>query len=955
MKKEQVVLIVEDEFINRKILTNLLSSNYKIIEAANGSEAWNIITKEYENISAVILDLIMPIMDGYQLLNKIQSSSFNDLPVIVTTGDSDKGAEQKALEIGAWDFITKPYDARVLATRLKNAIARSQISMYEKMQNILEHDKLTGLYNREKMFECTRQMIDEHSEYQFIFIRIDIDRFALFNTSFGEQEGNKLLTFLGGSVAKTAENYGFCTYGRMNADVFCACFLYNGNQESIIADIDELQKCLTAYRSDYRLESSTGVCIIDDLSLSIDEYYFRASLAAQKCKHRIESHIAFYDSSTGKKIATEINITNDMQTALDQKQFVVYLQPKVNLTTESICGAEALVRWIHPKKGLISPGEFIPIFESNGFISKVDYYVWEETCRMLRDWQQAGKKPFPISVNISRISLYNPKLTSLMTNLVNKYQISPSLLQLEVTESAYMSNPKLMEATINSLHESGFTILMDDFGSGYSSLNTLKTITVDILKIDMKFLPVKDEIERGEIILTSVIKMASWLGMGVIVEGVETRQQRDFLEGVGCDCIQGYFYSKPIPVAEYEEKYINERDYESDSVEDKNKRNIIAPHHNVTVLIIDGSKADSNLLSEKLKNLYHVHISENAEEGLIYLKKNVNKIRLIMIDNVMPGMSGLDFIKYCHHDNTLSAIPIIMITSHDSVDIQLEAFKSGAYDYISKPFVEEVVIARIKHVMEVCCHTSIFDSVEQEYKKKTEIDTDTGLLNKHSFWRLGTQLMSTFPGDNEALMVIDIDDYNGFIQKFGTEKAKELLFCISDSMTNSFRKTDILGHFGGDEFIVLMTKLPNLNVAKRKAIELIKKVQFDCREQLHTDISVSVGLSFSEHNDTVDTLFARADQSLYEAKNSGKGKVVIYGECVAPIENDDKPVILICSEEPQLYPAIALAYGQNAAFARITSFPDLRIMINKYQERICAICIDMNDQKKMKLMNFTSI
>lgn len=440
--------------------------------------------------------------------------------------------------------------------------------------------------------------------------------------------------------------------------------------------------------------------MIDDPSLSIEEYYFRASIAAEQCKHQIDMPLSIYDAKTGEKIAEEIAITNEMQTAVDERQFVVYLQPKFSLPSEQICGAEALVRWKHPVKGMISPGAFIPVFEKNGFIAKLDYYVWEETCRLLSEWKKAGKKQYPVSVNISRISLYNPQLTELMTGLVQKYDIPPALLQLEITESAYMTNPELMEKTIDSLHAAGFVILMDDFGSGYSSLNTLKRIQVDVLKVDMKFLPVKNEMERGEIILASVIKMAKWLGMTVVVEGVETRLQRDFLDSTGCDCIQGYYYSKPIPSEEYEEKYLIPGDGTSDGIQ-LNEENEIVPQHNVTILVIDDSEFDRAVLQENFQEQYHMKMCESAEEGLAYLKRNAGNVCLILVDNLMPGLSGLEFLRYCQQDSTLNAIPKIMITANDTIEDQVEALNEGAYDYITKPFVKEIFAARINHVMEI--------------------------------------------------------------------------------------------------------------------------------------------------------------------------------------------------------------------------------------------------------------
>ncbi|MDD2959778.1 MAG: EAL domain-containing protein [Lachnospiraceae bacterium] len=556
MEERQKILIVEDEDVNRRIVKKILADQYDILEAENGAVAWEMISEEESNVDAILLDIVMPEMNGYAFLERIRKASMTELPVIVMTGEADNETEQKVLNAGAWDFITKPYNARVLRSRLRNAIARRQVSVYEKMQKMAAHDPLTGLHNRGRMFEKTRQMVDAHPDKTFLFLRIDIDNFSLYNAAFGEEEGDRLLCFLAQFFEQLAKEYELITFGRMNADIFCACVEYSGKRNEIQEAVDKVQQKLAEYSKNYLLEISVGIYQIDDPSLSVEEFYQRASIGTQKCKRQFGKHIGYYDEAYRKQAERDLQITNEMKNALEKKQFVVYLQPKFDLTENCACGAEALVRWKHPERGLIPPGEFIPVFEKNGFIAQLDYYVWENTCQMIKKWVDEGKNPFPVSINISRISLYNPKLVEILTGLVERYQIDYGLLQLEVTESAYMTNPELMQNTIHLLRNAGFVILMDDFGSGYSSLNTLKDIEVDILKLDMKFLPKSGAVEKGEIILASMIKMASWLGMPVVAEGVETRQQRDFLEGVGCEYVQGYFYSRPIPQAEYEAKYI---------------------------------------------------------------------------------------------------------------------------------------------------------------------------------------------------------------------------------------------------------------------------------------------------------------------------------------------------------------------------------------------------------------
>lgn len=231
MNKMQTLLIVEDEELNRSILKHILKDHYLIIEAENGMVGWQILKEKKSEISLVLLDTVMPVMNGYDFLKNVREAHMEDIPIIVTTGAREEDAEHKALDEGAWDFVTKPYNAQVLISRLKNAIARSQVAAFEKMQYMSEHDELTGLYNRRMIFSEARKMIDAHPDSQFMFIRFDIDHFALFNTSFGEKEGDRLLQFLAEYVKETAEGQEYCTYGRMSSDIFCICSSYSGNLE----------------------------------------------------------------------------------------------------------------------------------------------------------------------------------------------------------------------------------------------------------------------------------------------------------------------------------------------------------------------------------------------------------------------------------------------------------------------------------------------------------------------------------------------------------------------------------------------------------------------------------------------------------------------------------------------------------------------------------------------------
>ncbi|MEA5050005.1 MAG: EAL domain-containing protein [Oscillospiraceae bacterium] len=548
-EKKLTVLVVEDQEMNRVILDQILGTEYRVIEAENGEAGFAALEREPE-IAAILLDLVMPVMDGYAFLERLKGTRYASLPVIAVTAEKDAGTEQKVLQLGAWDFVSKPYQVDVLLMRLKNVIIRSQFFLLNEMRHAYEYDALTGLYNRTKFFVETQALLKRHEQQQFALLRFDIDHFHLLNSFWGEEEGDRFLRFIARELEKVLADVQPCVYARLNADTFCVCAPYD--REEIGHRVEKLCGELAAYNRNYLIEPSVGVYVIADRRQKIQTMVELATLAAKECKGKYLTFLRYYEPAMSEKVAREQEIVNEMQNALDSGQFEVYLQPKYNLKTERPYGAEALIRWRHPQHGLLSPGVFIPVFERNGFIGKVDFYMWERVCGLLRRWLDEGLEPAPVSVNVSRVNMYNPTLVETLTGLVEKYGLPARLLNLELTESAYMDNPEIMGKTVIALQEKGFTVMMDDFGSGYSSLNTLKDIPIDVLKIDMKFLSGNVEVGRKECIMASIVHMAGWLKIPVIMEGVETLEQVNFLKSIGCGYVQGYFYAKPMPVEDYE-------------------------------------------------------------------------------------------------------------------------------------------------------------------------------------------------------------------------------------------------------------------------------------------------------------------------------------------------------------------------------------------------------------------
>ncbi|MCM1164924.1 MAG: GGDEF domain-containing phosphodiesterase [Lachnospiraceae bacterium] len=391
--------------------------------------------------------------------------------------------------------------------------------------------------------------IKANPDKNIAFIQFDVERFKLINENYGVEVGDELLQFFNDSLALVCtEEQPFC---RLTADVFMIVTTFE-TRDDLVAFIRKVESMLCGYKDmDYRLVF--GVAAVDDRTVHTRRHGDNASLARQLIKGNALENIGFYNTDMKSELHKKKSIEDDMHKALLNGEFLMFLQPKHSIKTGKIIGAEALARWQHPTKGMISPGDFIPVFEQNGFIRKLDSFIWEEACKRIRCWINAGIPPVPISVNISREYLQTFDVVDKVTRLINKYDIPISLLELEITESLDGTG---VEDVVKKMKDAGFKMLMDDFGAGYSSLNMLKTTQFDVLKIDRSFLSEFMESPRGRKIIEHTISMSQDIGLDIIAEGVETIEQAEFLSECGCDSAQGFYYSKPIPVAEFDKRLV---------------------------------------------------------------------------------------------------------------------------------------------------------------------------------------------------------------------------------------------------------------------------------------------------------------------------------------------------------------------------------------------------------------
>lgn len=422
---------------------------------------------------------------------------------------------------------------------------------YELLQKKVQQDELTGAYNRQAFLKKARKLIDS-TEEEMCIVLMDISNFKVINDLYGSKTGDRLLRYLADELRARGKDKEFVV-GRFNSDHFYMCMKMDDFEAM------KFPKRYKTFLQDMDVTVIYGVFPVgDNKDIPVNIMCDRASLAAHDEERKRREYIRYYSEEERDKLIREQEIVNDMEKALEGHQFSVFIQPKYNIFENKIVGGEALVRWFHPQKGMVSPGEFIPVFEKNGFVIPLDYYVWEETCRFVSELKKKGYGELPISINVSRAHFYGKELRDKLEELIAKYDLSKDDIELEITETICAEDPDIIYKRVKELQESGFKVAMDDFGSGYSSLNMLKEMPLDIIKMDLKFLDGGDNEEKSRNILGTLISLAKSMDLYVVVEGVETKEQVEFLQSIGTRCAQGYYYSRPVDCGAFEVMLLKE-------------------------------------------------------------------------------------------------------------------------------------------------------------------------------------------------------------------------------------------------------------------------------------------------------------------------------------------------------------------------------------------------------------
>ena len=427
---------------------------------------------------------------------------------------------------------------------------RENAAVYAKLEYRLNYDSLTKAYNRYGFYKNAQKLIKEHTDTEYCLILSDIKSFKLINEIYGENIADKILIDEVNIIRQKMK--GNSVLGRLNGDIIAMVIPKEYLSEKEFSDMIKLLSDRYSNKN-FRLHIYLGVYYIKDVNETIRQMVDKVSLVIMKSKGNMSNYILYYDENSYRNDIFKQQLIGEFETALNENQFCMYLQPQTD-KDGNMLGAEALIRWNHPNMGLIMPGAFIECFEDAGLIYRLDNYIWEEAAKQLKIWKDSGYNYY-ISVNISAKDFYHIDVYQTFKNLVSKYGIDIDKLHIEITETALSEDKQAAHKTIERLHDEGFIIEIDDFGSGYSSFNFLKDVCADVIKIDRVFLKKSSHEERGEQILRSIISLSHDIGMDVITEGVENVDQLSMLAKMNCDWFQGYYFSKPIAVGDFEEKY----------------------------------------------------------------------------------------------------------------------------------------------------------------------------------------------------------------------------------------------------------------------------------------------------------------------------------------------------------------------------------------------------------------
>lgn len=647
-----------------------------------------------EVINALRKDVFSYVVDD----DKVRLLQFfdqaKDVTTTITIVRKDQTTRSMTMEIrtsllssGIRQYLIAFNDAGEINEQLQNRL--------QKYEHRFQLDALTGLYNKDSFYQATSVLLKEHPDEEYVITQWNFDRFKAVNELYGSAIGDKIIQEFGKYMLEFFAGSG--TQGRLEADHFVTCcsrdFLDTHEQE-----IEDLLWGRTKWYSvRYPIQIHAGFYTIENTNEEVKLMCDRAGMALHPIKDSYMTRRSSFTAQMREIYLKEQQMMREVDAAIENREFFVMYQPIINVRSKKIVSAEALVRWKKSDGTVVSPGDFVPVFEKNGFVSKLDLYVCEEVCRFQSTRIRQGLSIVPISVNLSRVDFYNRNLNNDICTLLGQYSLSPEYLKLEITESAYMDRPQELMETISSFQNSGFKVLMDDFGSGFSSLNMLKDVSADILKIDMRFMDDLETSDKAGTILYSIIQMAKSIHMEVIAEGVETESQYELLFSMDCDNIQGYYFYKPL----LEEEFIQKLDTDARVVPGNESSD------QQTILYFAKSDVEAKELVTKLQDHCNIRTVYQADDFLKVLQKDCTVIDMAIVDLSGKMDQGVKLMEKIRDRAYLGNMPFVFFACDYEMEQVKKVFDLGALDVILKPVDWDMQYERFKKQMREIRNRSI--------------------------------------------------------------------------------------------------------------------------------------------------------------------------------------------------------------------------------------------------------
>ncbi|HRH77152.1 MAG TPA: EAL domain-containing protein [Cellvibrionaceae bacterium] len=564
------LLLIDDDELDRLAVIRALKKSttpHEICECANAADGLRM--SACENFDVILLDYRLPDMDGLAVLRQLRSGNFAEVAVVMLSSIEDDAVAEQCFEAGAQDFMLKDeVNGRRLIRAVRQAKQRYEIeralqNSHDQLRILAERDPLTGLSNR-RGFDLALKAAIAHAKRtheSIALVLIDLDDFKTVNDTLGHEAGDKLLVELSVRLREMVRDSDFIC--RLGGDEFLILATSVQKEEQIALLVERLNDALhnpiKINGTDILITASIGVALLGQRADNADELFKCADIAMYRAKQNGRNQSHFYNEQLDALVKHKAKIKLDLYKALTDNEFKLYYQIKVNAQDGSLGGAEALVRWQHPELGLLMPNDFISIAEDCGLIVKLGVWILREACRQFHDWRQrlpAARQLPNISINLSAIQIRNHHFLAEVKQALADYQLQSEHLELEITENALIRDSGLASELLNALSQMGLSIALDDFGTGYSSIQHLKAFPIDVLKIDKEFVSAIGRDAAHEKLLTAIIKFAKALDLIVVAEGIETQAQAQFCHAAGCDLLQGYYYSRPIPAEGFEAQFL---------------------------------------------------------------------------------------------------------------------------------------------------------------------------------------------------------------------------------------------------------------------------------------------------------------------------------------------------------------------------------------------------------------